>query len=187
MTEKVLIHICCGPCALYPVEALRAEDFDLTGFFFNPNIHPFQEYLKRKEALQEVAINLSLRMLWEEGYQAKDWFRAVSFREEKRCELCYYLRFSETARSARKGKFAYFSSTIFYSKFQKHDSAREIAEAVAKEHQVKFLYRDFREGWKQGIERSLALGIYRQKYCGCVYSEYERFQRAKRVSEEGVG
>ncbi len=186
MTDKVLIHICCAPCALHPVESLRAEKLAPTGFFCNPNIHPYQEYLKRKDALQETAIGLTLRMIWEEEYRAKDWFRLVSFREEKRCELCYYLRFSETARYARKGKFDYFTSTIFYSKFQKHDLAREIAEAVAKEHQVPFLYRDFREGWKKGIEQSLALGIYRQKYCGCVYSEYERFYKTRAASEQGV-
>lgn len=187
MTEKVLLHICCGPCALYPVPALREEGFELMGFYFNPNIHPYQEYLKRIEALQTVAINLNLRMLWSEEYQVREWFRAVSFREEKRCELCYYLRFSETARYARQGKFDYFTSTVFYSKFQKHELAKEIAEAVAKEYQVEFLYRDFRVGWKQGIEQSLTLGIYRQKYCGCIYSEYERYKDQKVLSQEGVG
>jgi len=187
MTERVLLHICCGPCALYPVAALRGENFELTGFYYNPNIHPYQEYLKRRGALEDVVRKFDLRMVWEDDYHALDYFRAVSFREEQRCRICYWLRFSETARLAHKEKFDYFTSTIFYSRFQKHELAKEIAEAVAKEHNVKFLYRDFRTGWKQGIEQSLALGIYRQKYCGCIYSEYERFHKKKTLSQEGVG
>ncbi len=187
MTEKVLLHVCCGPCALYPVAALRREGFDLTGFFFNPNIHPYLEHQRRAQTLEQAADKLGLRMLPPEPYQIQDWLRAVCFREQKRCEICYSLRLSETARRARQGKFDYFSTTILYSKFQKHELARELAEAAAQEHQVKFLYRDFREGWKPGIELSLELGLYRQKYCGCVYSEQERFARAGLKSKERAG
>ena len=184
MPEKVLLHVCCGPCALDPVETLRREGFDLTGFFFNPNIHPYQEYAKRAETLEQVVAALKLKMLGPEPYQVRDWLRAVCFREERRCEICYQMRLSETARRAREGNFDYFSTTILYSKFQKHELARELGEAAAQEHGVKFLYRDFREGWTSGVERSLEMGLYRQKYCGCVFSEQERFERTRRRLEE---
>jgi len=187
MAENVLVHICCGPCGIFPVESLRAEGLEVTGFFYNPNIQPYQEYLKRREAVREMSESLALRVLWKEDFALKDWLRQMAFREEFRCELCYHLRLAETAAYARKGKYDYFTSSIFYSRQQKHELAREIAESVAKERGMRFLYRDFRAGWKKGIARSLELKLYRQQYCGCIYSEYERHNRAGKLSEEAAG
>jgi hypothetical protein len=187
MTERVLIHICCGPCGIYPVETLREEGLELTGFFFNPNIQPFQEYARRRDTAREMADKLGLRLLFKENFELKNWLRQMAFREEFRCELCYHLRLTETALWAKKGGFDYFTSSIFYSRHQKHELAREVAESVAKEHKVRFLYRDFREGWQKGIERSLTLKLYRQQYCGCIYSEYERFSPADKARKEAAG
>lgn len=187
MTERVLIHICCGPCGIYPVESLREEGFELTGFFFNPNIQPSQEYARRREAAGQMAEALGMKMIWNDDYPVKNWLRQMAFREEFRCELCYHLRLMETAAVARRGKFNYFTSSLFYSRQQKHDLARETAESVAKEQKVRFLYRDFREGWKKGIERSLELKLYRQPYCGCIYSEYERYNSAGKLGQEAAG
>jgi hypothetical protein len=187
MGERVLLHVCCGPCGIFPVESLRGEGFEVFGFFYNSNIQPFQEYLKRKEAVKAMSGALNLRMIWNHDYRVKEWLRQAAFREEFRCELCYHSRLSEAAIYARKGKFDYFSSSIFYSRQQKHDLAREVAESVAKEQKVKFLYRDFRTGWKQGIERSVETGLYRQQYCGCIYSEFERYSKADKVGEEVAG
>ena len=187
MAERVLLHICCGPCGIFPVESLRAEGLEVTGFFFNPNIQPFQEYARRRDAAREMSASLGLRMLWKEDVEIKDWLRQMAFREEFRCELCYHLRLTQAAAYARQGKFDYFSSSIFYSRQQKHELAREVAEAVAKEQRVGFLYRDFRPGWKQGIERSIEIKLYRQQYCGCIFSEYERYNRARKLGEEAAG
>lgn len=187
MAERVLLHICCGPCGIFPVESLRAERLELSGFFFNPNIQPFQEYQKRKEAAKAMAEKLGIKMLWKDDYPLKEWLRQMAFREDFRCELCYHLRLQETAVCAAKGRFDYFSSSIFYSKYQKHDLAKEVAEAIAKEQKVKFLYRDFREGWKRGVQRSMELGLYRQQYCGCIYSEYERYRLADKTGKEVAG
>ena len=187
MVERVLLHICCGPCGIFPVESLRQEGFEVSGFFFNSNIQPYQEYLKRTDAVKAMSGALSLRMIWKQEYQVKEWLRQAAFREEFRCEICYHSRLTETALYARKGKFDYFSSSIFYSRQQKHELAREVAESVAKEQKLKFLYRDFREGWKKGIERSVEMGLYRQQYCGCVYSEYERYNQADKKGEEAAG
>jgi epoxyqueuosine reductase len=187
MGERVLLHICCGPCGIFPVESLRGEGFEVFGFFFNHNIQPFQEYQRRRDAVKAMSGSLGLRMIWKDDYLVKEWLRQVAFREEFRCELCYHSRLTEAAVHARMGKFDYFSSSIFYSKQQKHDLAREVAESVAKEQGVKFLYRDFRAGWKKGIERSVEMGLYRQQYCGCIYSEFERYNRSDRKGEEAAG
>ena len=186
MTQKVLLHICCGGCGIYPIEALREEGFEVFGFFYNPNIQPYQEFLKRRDAVKEMGEKLGVRILFKDEYPLNEWLRMVAFREEMRCELCYHLRLKETARYARRGKFDYFSSSLFYSKQQKHNLAVGIAESLAKEQGVKFLYRDFRSGWKRGVERSLELGIYRQNYCGCIYSEYERFKSLGKKTKEAV-
>ena len=183
---KVLLHICCGPCALYPVSALREEGFEVYGFFYNPNIHPYLEYLKRKQGVEKASQWLGLKMLWKDEYQLKDWLRRVCFREEQRCQLCYHLRLEETARYARRGKFDFFTSTLLYSKQQNQELILELGESIAREQKVKFLFRDFREGWREGIEKSKKLGLYRQQYCGCIYSEYERFRRVKKIEEEKI-
>lgn len=180
---KVLLHICCGPCAIYPVEALRKEGFEVFGFFYNPNIHPYLEYLKRKDSVEKMAEKMNLRMLWKDEYKLKEWLQMVAFREEKRCQICYYLRLLETARYAKRGKFDYFCSTLLYSKQQNQELIKQMAEAVAQEQKVKFLFRDFRSGWKEGIEKSKEMGLYRQQYCGCIYSEYERYRKLKSWKE----
>jgi len=184
MSKKVLLHICCGGCGIYPIGSLREEGFEVFGFFYNPNIQPYQEYLQRRDAVREMGERLGVRILFKDDYNLTEWLRMVAFREARRCELCYYERLKETARYARRGRFDYFSSSLFYSKQQKHELAINLAESVAREQRVNFLYRDFRSGWKKGVERSLEMGIYRQQYCGCVYSEYERFKGAGRKNKE---
>ncbi len=174
---KILLHICCGPCAVYPVSVLRQEDAEVMGFFYRHNIHPFQECLRRQETLEAYAERIGLKLIIQQGYEPENFIRNVVFRESHRCEYCYHDRLRAAALLARRGKFDAFSSTLLYSKFQKHDLIRNIGEAVGKETGVGFLYRDFREGWKQGVETSKSLGMYRQQYCGCIYSEKERFYR----------
>lgn len=172
---KILLHICCGPCAIMPLRRLRSEGADLHGAFINPNIHPYSEWEKRRQALAELAEAEAVRLLPVPEYEISKWLRSVVFREGERCKVCYYGRLRQAALLARRGKFEFFSTTLLYSKFQKHDLIKEIAEAVASEVGVKFLYRDWRDDWKDGVEASRAMGMYRQQYCGCIYSEMERF------------
>jgi hypothetical protein len=114
-----------------------------------------------------------------EGYPVETYFRSVSFQENERCRSCYQIRLEETARKAVEGGFEFFSTTMLYSKYQKHELIKEIALAIAGEAGIKFLYMDFREGWQEGIDISKALNVYRQKYCGCIYSERERFLKKR--------
>jgi hypothetical protein len=180
MPGKVLLHICCGPCGIHPVEALREEGFLVQGFFFNPNIQPFQEHERRREALAQWAAAVSLPVTYAEDYDLEGWLRMVVFREKDRCPFCSQLRLAETARQARSGGFDGFSSTLLYSRHQDHARIREQGEALARTHGVPFLYRDFRAGWNHGIEVSKEMGLYRQGYCGCVFSERDRYRQSPR-------
>ena len=172
---KILIHACCANCLLYPLEILSKEFSEIFVYWYNPNIHPYQEFLKRLEALKELEKKLNLRIIYNEHYDIVNFLRKVSFREAIRCNICYYERLKMTASVAKRGNFDFFTTTLLYSKHQKHKTIIEVAKELEKEKGVKFYYYDFREGWREGIEKSLQLGLYRQQYCGCIYSEQERF------------
>ncbi|MBI9083086.1 MAG: epoxyqueuosine reductase QueH [Desulfobacterales bacterium] len=174
---KILLHICCAPCAITPVETLRGQGMDLMGFFYRHNIHPYTECQRRQQALETYADQIDLRVIYQEGYDLEGFLRNAAFREADRCRFCYHDRMRATALVAKRGKFDGFTSTLLYSKFQKHDQIRDIAQAVGKEVGIAFHYHDFRDGWKTGIETSKALGMYRQQYCGCIYSEKERYYK----------
>ncbi|MCP4024067.1 MAG: epoxyqueuosine reductase QueH, partial [Desulfobacteraceae bacterium] len=141
--------------------------------------HPYTECLKRKDTLKAFALDIGLKMIWQNGYEMEKFIQSVVFREADRCRFCYHERLNATALVAKKGKFDAFSTTLLYSKFQNHDLIRKTGEAIAKKHGVSFYYQDFREGWKEGIEASKQRNMYRQQYCGCIYSEKERFFKNK--------
>jgi len=174
---KVLMHLCCGPCAIYPVKVLRDEGTEVMGFFYKNNIHPYSECLKRQAALEQYAAQINLRVIYQEGYDLEGFIQNLVHREADRCRHCYHDRLRTTALLAKRGKFDYFSSTLLYSKFQKHELVRSIGESIAKSVGVPFLYQNFRAGWKEGVETSKALQMYRQQYCGCIYSEKERYYK----------
>jgi predicted adenine nucleotide alpha hydrolase (AANH) superfamily ATPase len=184
---KLLLHICCAPCAVYPHEVLREAGHEVRGFFYNPNIQPYQEFLRRAAALEEYADQAGLPMIWDKTYDLEGFLRLLAFRETERCRFCYQLRLAAAARAARGGKFDAFTSTLLYSKFQDHELIRELGEAAAQAVGVPFYYEDFREGWKHGVEQSKEMSLYRQQYCGCIFSERDRYFRVKNapVSKSG--
>jgi predicted adenine nucleotide alpha hydrolase (AANH) superfamily ATPase len=172
---RILLHICCAPCTIYPLRVLREAGGEVFGAFINPNIHPYQEYRKRLETLEVYAGQKELPVIREEAYPMEEFLRQVAFREEERCRYCYMLRLTQAAETAKRERFDAFTTTLLYSRFQKHDLIRSIAESVAAQLGIPFLYRDFREGWSEGVSISKEVGMYRQPYCGCIYSEKERF------------
>lgn len=176
---KLLLHMCCAPCSIYPLRSLEDQGYDVMGFFYRHNIHPYSECLKRQETLETFAKSKGFRLICQPGYDLEGFIRNVAFREKDRCSFCYFDRLQATARLAKRGKFDAFSTTLLYSKFQKHEMIRSIGESIASTVGVKFYYQDFRKGWKEGIETSKRLGMYRQPYCGCIYSEKERYYRAQ--------
>jgi predicted adenine nucleotide alpha hydrolase (AANH) superfamily ATPase len=177
---KILLHICCAPCSIYPVKILRDEGFDMLGFFYRNNIHPYSECIKRQETLESYATSIDLTVIYQKSYDLEGFIRNVAFRESNRCSFCYHERLRSTALIAKRGKFDCFSTTLLYSKFQKHDEIKLIGEAVGKSEGIMFYYNDFRVGWKEGVEMSKRLGMYRQQYCGCIYSEKERYYKEKK-------
>jgi len=174
---KILLHICCAPCAIYPVKTLRSGGLEVMGFFFKSNIHPYTECLRRQETLKSYSESIALKLIYQKEYDLVGFLQNVAFRESQRCSYCYHERLRSTALIARRGKYDYFTTTLLYSKFQKHDQIKSIGEAVGKAVGIKFYYYDFREGWQEGVETSKRLEMYRQQYCGCIYSEKERFYK----------
>ncbi|WP_258165168.1 epoxyqueuosine reductase QueH [Syntrophus aciditrophicus] len=171
------MHVCCAPCTIYPLKFLRDCNHDVHGFFFNPNIHPYLEYCRRRDALRAYAEEENLPIIWKDNYDLEQFLRTVVFRESDRCRFCYYSRMSYAVHIAKKGKYDGFTSTLLYSKYQNHELIRSIGENLAKENGVSFIYHDFREGWESGIRISKSRGIYRQQYCGCIYSEKDRYYK----------
>ncbi len=172
---KILLHICCAPCAIYPVEHLRPQGFEVMGFFYRHNIHPYTECIKRQETLEAYAAMIDLEVIYQKDYDLEGFIQSIAFRESERCRICYHERLKATALMAKRGQFDCFSTTLLYSKFQKHDAIKSIGEAVGKSVGINFYYYDFREGWQEGVATSKRLEMYRQQYCGCIYSEKERY------------
>ena len=178
---KILLHICCAPCAIYPLKILREGGSEVFGLFYNPNIHPYSEYKRRLDTLNEYAGDIDLRLITSDDYPMEDFLRNVAFREQERCRYCYHSRLSYTAHVAKKGKFDAFTSTLLYSKFQDRNLIIQLGKSLAKERGIPFLDKDFSDGWKEGIDTSKELGMYRQQYCGCIYSEKERFYKKNKA------
>ncbi|MDD3212383.1 MAG: epoxyqueuosine reductase QueH [Eubacteriales bacterium] len=189
---KLLLHICCAPCSVMCVQSLRAEGIEPTGYWYNPNIHPYTEYRARRNALVEYAAQIGMALEVNDLYGLRPFAQVVAGDIGNRCGACYASRMRETARYAAEHGYTYFTSTLFYSVFQKHELIRAAAEDAAAEFGVAFLYRDFRPLFRQGVEEARALGLYMQKYCGCVFSEEERYnakyrkrlERARKQSGE---
>ena len=176
---RILLHICCAPCTIYPLEILRKEAGQVKGLFFNPNIHLYLEYKKRLDTVREYAAREGLEVAVAEGYPIEEFLLKTAALGKDRCSYCYEVRLRHTAEQARKGLFDAFTTTLLYSRYQKHDLIRATAEDAAREFNIPFYYRDFREGWDEGVRLSKEMGLYRQKYCGCIYSEKERFYKGK--------
>jgi predicted adenine nucleotide alpha hydrolase (AANH) superfamily ATPase len=181
----VLLHICCGPCAVYPLDVLKKEGLKVRGFFYNPNIHPYREFTKRLEAVGQLAAGIDLEVEYRREYGLRDYLRKVVFNEDNRCGLCYDMRLREVVEQAKKTRADAFSTTLLYSRYQNHELIRHKAEQLAEQHKIPFYYHDFREGWQQGIDMSKKMGLYRQSYCGCIYSEQERYDKRFRKKKSG--
>lgn len=178
---KILLHMCCGPCACGPLPHLLEEGHQVYGLFYNPNVHPYTEYLKREEAVEKLASHYEVPIIAKEEYDPKIYLQEVAFRENKRCWLCYQMRLKKAAEIAKKGRFDAFTTSLLVSPHQKHDLIRQIGEALAHDYEVSFYYQDWRPLYKETVNRSKELGLYRQQYCGCLYSEFERYQGRKGV------
>lgn len=173
---KTLLHVCCANCAIYPVKILRERGDEVTGYFFNHNIHPYQEFRRRLDTVNEYAGQVALPMVIDDTYALDDFLANVAGNPAQRCTYCYQSRLVATARTAAELGFDSFSSSLLYSRYQQHEVIRACGEALGQRYGVEFVYEDFRAGWQAGIVESKAMGLYRQQYCGCIYSERDRYE-----------
>jgi predicted adenine nucleotide alpha hydrolase (AANH) superfamily ATPase len=172
---KVLLHICCANCAIYPVKVLREAGHNVSGYFFNHNIHPYQEYRKRLDAVKQYAGELALDVVYHDEYSLEEFLSQVAQTPASRCDYCYQSRLKRAAEFAAENGYDAFTSSLLYSRYQNHDAIRSFGEELARHYGLTFLYEDFRTGWQEGIKMSKAMGLYRQQYCGCIYSEKDRY------------
>jgi len=181
---RLLLHICCANCGIFPFERIRSNGIEVVGYFFNPNIHPYQEYQKRLEALKQYSERTGLEVIYRDEYLLEEFLRNVSSQPDRRCAYCYSLRLEATARVAKEKGFDQFSTTLLQSSHQDHQLIKETGERIARENGIPFYYEDFRPGWRRGFEVSKEMGLYRQQYCGCIYSEKERFAKTARKKKQ---
>lgn len=184
---NLLLHMCCGPCSCYPVKKLREDGIEPTGYFFNPNIHPYKEWDMRLKTAKEFAEKVDMKIITDENYMLRDFLKKALMAESVengRCRMCYTWRLEQAAKFAAENGFDSFTSTLFYSIYQQHDLMKETAEFFAEKYGVSFYYEDFRTGWQEGTDISIDLGLYRQPYCGCIFSEEERYSKAIRKQKK---
>lgn len=178
---NILLHICCAPCAIFPVEQLKRKANRVGGFFCNPNIHPYSEYLKRKSEVEKYAASAALTMTYSD-YGIEGYFQHIVYNEamRNRCPVCWWLRIEKTARFAKDNGFDAFTTTLLGSPYQDHDTIKDICEDVAKRLGLGFYYEDFRVGFKKAHDEAKSSGMYCQNYCGCLFSEKDRIEKVSK-------
>ena len=183
-TTKTLLHVCCAPCSVACIAALRDEGITPYGYFYNPNIHPIKEFRARKTAFMEYAKSIDMRFHVEHSYGLREFIKGVypDFSPANRCEYCYRVRLSAAAEFAHEHGFSSYTTTLLISPYQNHELIARLGREIGEKNGVEFLYRDFRPCFAEGQSQARELGLYMQKYCGCVFSEEERY--AKRRAEQ---
>ena len=188
---KLLMHTCCAPCSIYCIETLRSEGIEPTLYWFNPNIHPYMEYKSRRDCLKEYAKNININAIFEENYGLDEFCREAVKDLKSRCtNYCYPVRIKKTFEYAKENGYDAVTTTLLYSIYQNHDFIKELMEKYSKEYNIEFLYRDFRIGFWEGHQKAHDLGLYMQKYCGCIFSEEDRYRKKiekdKKLKEDTI-
>lgn len=177
--SALLLHVCCGPCSIMPIKTLIQADFETIGYFNNPNIQPLAEYLRRVEAAKQCAQQLNIELRLENNWDIAAWLKKQlpDSRSPDRCLWCCASRLKATALKAKELEIPFFSTSLLYSRYQPHEHIKKTGEELAREYGLNFVYQDFREFWQAGIDISKEWEIYRQPYCGCIFSEAERYNK----------
>ena len=176
--EGVLLHICCAACALGAMDALAREGFRVTGFFYNPNIHPLLEFRRRLKAVKCLRDRLKLDLHCDEQYGLDVFLGAAAGAERKdeRCSRCYRLRLAGAAAKASELGLRLVTTTLFASPHQDVEMVARVGEEAARREGLEFLVRDFRRHHDEAHAKARAMKLYLQQYCGCIFSEYERYR-----------
>lgn len=180
--QKLLLHICCGPCATPIIPNLKSK-LNVSGFYFNPNIYPEAEFEQRLDSAKKVAGFNDIELIVPEfakgqslGRSVDDFFEYIGDTKTKpdRCLLCYRQRLTRVAEYASKNHFEYFSTTLLISPFQYHEELKKIGEDIGRKSGVEFYYQDFRTLYSESQELAEEMNLYLQKYCGCKFSRKRR-------------
>ncbi len=175
--SKLLLHTCCGPCSIYCVDILRKMNIDFEILWYNPNIHPYKEYEARRNTLIDLYKDTDIKVNVKDEYGLIEFCRSVVNKENERCIYCYNKRIEQTVIYAKENGFDSFTTTLLISPYQNHELLKQVCEKYASKYKIEFKYIDFRQGFRQGQDKAREFGIYMQKYCGCIYSEQERYQK----------
>jgi predicted adenine nucleotide alpha hydrolase (AANH) superfamily ATPase len=162
-------------------ETLRAENIEPVCFWYNPNIHPLSEYKARRNALAEYCRLAGLELLLAGSYGLREFISMIYPDFGSRCPNCYRSRLESAAKYAAENSYESFSTTLLISPYQNHGLIKKIAEELAAKYGARFLYRDFRPYFREGQQKAREQGLYMQKYCGCIFSEEERFRKNKKT------
>ncbi|MDR4508224.1 MAG: epoxyqueuosine reductase QueH [Candidatus Brocadiaceae bacterium] len=182
---NLLLHICCACCLCAPLLELRKEGYKVTGLFYNPNIHPLLEFRKRLKAVRVFQENDPITVVFQEEYGLRDFLKNVQYEGNDRCVDCYSLRLKYTVEYAKENGFDAFASTMLFSLYQNHDQLKVISENLSEQYGIHFAYRDYRHLSDCSRELAKKKMIYRQGYCGCIFSEYERYENTTRELYKG--
>jgi len=176
---KLLLHICCAPCALYPFRKLTSDGHQVAGFWYNPNIHPYTEYLNRLNSVKRLEQLYGWEIEYLDQYELESFLKAVSDNPEYgiRCRQCYRIRLEKSAEFAKGNGFEAFTTTLSVSPHQDHKLIKEEGERAAERFGGRFLYQDFTPGYREAHSEAREKALYMQKYCGCIYSERERYDK----------
>ena len=173
---KLLMHTCCAPCSVYCIDSLRKEGIEPTVYWYNPNIHPYMEYKARRDCLKEYTASIGVKAIFEENYGLDEFCKNVIYDLKNRCvNYCYRVRIEQTAKYAKENGYDTITTTLLVSPYQKHEELKAVCEEIATKYGLKFLYRDFRVGFREGQAKAREIGLYMQKYCGCIFSEEIRY------------
>jgi len=178
---KILLHTCCAGCAIYTIKTLEKKFDRVTGFFFNPNIHSYTEFKSRRQALERYALKYDKEIIFAE-YHPQEFFHEINYKENKgeRCPICWRIRLHKAAVFAKDNGYDSFTTTLLISPYQEHFVVKTIGEDISKEVGLPFYYEDFRIGFNESLDTLKKEELYSQKYCGCIYSEKERYENKER-------
>jgi len=176
--KNMLVHACCAPCSIYTVKYWRSLGIEPVLFFFNPNIHPYSEYLSRRQALEQLEQDDGVRIIFAGDYPLTRFLKGAIHPQEtgfgSRCEFCYGMRLEATAEIACDAGFSEFSTTLLISPYQQHELVIAEGMRVALAGNLIFAQADLRPGFRESQNEARTRGYYRQKYCGCLFSELDR-------------
>jgi len=176
---KLLLHICCAPCIAAPLRELKSQA-EVTGFFYNPNIHPLLEFRKRLRAVEVFQEQEKLPVIYNREYGLGDFLRRIGPDTSDRCDVCYKMRIEAAAAAARENGFDAFTTSLLFSKHQGHEKIKALAREAAGREGVGFHYADLRHLADESQAIAKKRSLYRQQYCGCIFSEYDRYKDTNR-------